>query len=140
MAASTREFEFPQVLIGGAVGAGIALLANYALYGIAVAAGVSFVGEFQPGTTGPLPVPAVGFASVLPVMVGAILLGVLARFSAKPSRYFVPFAVVFSLLSFFPPMSIANADLATRLVLTAMHVTTPAAALFGYLRFGRSAP
>lgn len=112
----------------GLGGAAIAAAVNLALLFGATAAGISMVGEYQPGSPAmALPFPMVLVASIMPALAATVAYFGLTRFTGKASRIFVIVAVLFLLLSMGGPLTLASADTGTKLVLAAMHIVAAVA-------------
>lgn len=78
----------------------------------------------------PLPAAMVVFATVLPALAGAALLGVLYRLTARPLAIFRIIAAVVLLISLVP-LPWLPVPLAVRLTLASMHVIAAAAVTYG---------
>jgi hypothetical protein len=77
-----------------------------------------------------LPYAAVAAASVVPLLLGALALWVLARFSGSALRIWTVVVVVVTLLSLLAPASLP-VDGGSKVALAAMHLLTGAAAVWG---------
>jgi hypothetical protein len=131
---SPRRRALGVLLKAGLLGGATAAVANLVLYAVARALfAVSFIipDMAAPGQTMSLPIPMIAIASVGPALLAALLLWLLGRFFVRPLRIFQGISAVLLLLSLAPPMTL-EADLATRIVLTLMHVVA-AAAIVGAL-------
>jgi Family of unknown function (DUF6069) len=115
-------------LMGGLAGAVI----NVIVYFITQAAGVVY--EIPIGGPGaplsPLPFPGVIIATLIPAIAAGALLAALTRFTKQPLRIFWIIATLFLIVSMIPSMTLP-VPLATRLVLSAMHIVAAAAIIWG---------
>lgn len=118
-----REFEWRGVARGALIAAGTAACLNLVVYLVARAAGVTFMGRFNPA--GPETVVAlrdvVGASIVwlVPASAGLLLLN---RFMERPSKTFAIVAATFGLLSVAGPVTFPEATLGTKLSLSVMHL------------------
>jgi hypothetical protein len=112
----------------GFMGGGIAAVVNLVLLFGAGAAGVAFVGEFQPGQ----PAAALGavpvlLSSIVPAIPGGILALILTRVaSQKAALIFGIIAVVFTLLSLGGPPNVKGLSTGGLVVMELMHVVAAA--------------
>ncbi len=121
--------------VSAAVAAAASAIGNLALLAIARGGlGMELVLAVAPDSPelAPLPVQKVVLASVLPALVGAVLLALIARFTARPMRFFGPLAAVVLVLSMGGPASIPVEEPATSWILGLMHVIS-AVAIVGVL-------
>jgi Family of unknown function (DUF6069) len=123
LSGTVREFAAKKVFLAGTRGGALAAVTNIAIYFAARAAGVPMIGKFDPNLAASvLPAPLPAIASLVPALVGsAVLLGMNAVFT-RPSKWFVPTAVIFTVLSMGGPLSVGEASAATKGVLMLMHV------------------
>ena len=118
-------------LLGGA----IAAVANLALYALARGVGVPFIAKFDPNApAGPLPLPLVAVASLVPAVAAGLFFVVLQKLVRPAPKVFLAVAVVFTLLSFGGPMGLAEASAGTKGVLALMHVVAGLAITGSILR------
>lgn len=121
-------------LLGGVIAAAL----NAALLFIARAAGVSMIGEYQPGQPAlALPLPMLLVASLMPALVAGIAYYGLSRVTERAPRVFTLGATVLLLLSMGGPATLVGADAATRAVLALMHVFAAVAIVRPLTRVGR---
>jgi hypothetical protein len=112
----------------GFMGGGIAAVVNLVLLFGAGAAGVAFVGEFQPGQ----PAAALGavpvlVSSIVPAIPGGIVALILTRFaSQKAALIFGIIAVVFTLLTLGGPPNVKGLSTGGLVVMELMHVVAAA--------------
>jgi hypothetical protein len=110
------------------MGGGIAAVVNLVLLFGAGAAGVAFVGEFQPGQ----PAAALGavpvlVSSIVPAIPGGIVALILTRFaSQKAALIFGIIAVVFTLLTLGGPPNVKGLSTGGLVVMELMHVVAAA--------------
>ena len=108
------------------VAAVAAVAVNLAIYGIAIAAGVSLVVPSPDGGTPTrLPIGAVVAASVVGTAMAGLLLGLLRRFApAQATSVFIVTVAAFTVLSLVSgPLSLATST-SNKLVMGSMHITT----------------
>lgn len=137
--AKPRELAAGRAFLGALAGGAVGAVGNVVLYYVALAAGVTMVGQFDPNlppTTLPLfPVIA---ASLVPAIPAGGVLVALNAFLRKPSTAFVVLSVVLGLLSMGGPASLVGADVGTKVVLGLMHVVSAVAIVALALRMGRA--
>jgi len=135
---SRRELDGARLPLAGLAGAGLAAAGNLAVFGVARAAGVSLMGQFDPkAPPAALPIAMVVIASVVPALVATAALAVMNRLMRKPARVFAAIAAVFGLLSMGGPATLQGADGATKATLALMHVVAAAAIATALLRGAR---
>lgn len=129
---------FGRLLLTGLLAGLAAGVLNVIVYFVGLALGVPFVMPLPPDQA-LQQIPAVAFviSAVIPALLGAAFYGLLGRFAAaRATQIFVIVSVVFALLSLggslTPPV-----ELSTRLVLSALHLTTAAIITAGLVRFAR---
>ena len=124
----------PAPLRGAGWGILAALVANTVVFVLANALLSGSVQTAQ-GDQAPtdLPYAAVAVASVVPLLLGAFVLWVIARFSGSALRIWTGIAVVLTLLSLLAPGSLPI-DAGSKVALAAMHLLTGAAAIWGQRR------
>jgi len=133
--ARPAQTSFGRLLLVG-LGAGIAAaVVNLLIFAIGGALGVPFVAQMgadQP----PQELNAAMFiaASIAPALGGAVLYGLLGRFTRRPTAIFVAVAAVFALLSLAGPLTMP-VPLATRLTLSLLHLLTAAVISYGLTRY-----
>lgn len=112
-------------LIGGVIGA----VGSFIVYLIGGAMGIPFQ-ILPPGTTelAPLPVPMIAIANIVPALIAAGVLALLARFVSQPVRPFQIISVVILVLSFASPFAQpAEVTMGTKLALNLMHIVAAGA-------------
>jgi hypothetical protein len=134
---STNKPNSASNFLGTALkGGAIAAVVNLGLYFAVSAAGVEFLGQFDPA--GPqdmaLPVPMVAVASIVPALFAGLLALTLRKFTPKAGVIFLAISVGFTLFSFMGPVGIVGASLGTKLALNAMHVVAAFAIALPLLR------
>lgn len=135
---TSRERQGSRLPLAGLAGAALAAAGNLAVFGVARAAGVSLVGQFDPkAPAATLPVAMVVIASFVPALVGTGVLAIMNRFLEKPSRAFAVLAGVVGVFSMGGPATLQGADGATKATLAVMHVVAAAAIAWALLRGGR---
>lgn len=115
-----------RALVGGVAGA----VASFVVYGVARVAGVDFLGRFSgpDAPAGPLPVPMIAVASLVPAIVaGLAYFGLGKLVGAKARIVFVALAVAFGLFSLGGPASLGDASTSTRIALSIMHLVVAVA-------------
>ena len=137
MTSPTPAYPASSLARAALVAAGGAALANIALTQLAVALGVPMTGEFIPGQVTQVPLFALVMSAVVPTVVAAIVLAVLARRLRAPARAFAITAVVVLLASFASPFTLGQSSFATRMVLELMHVIEAAIVTASLLVLGR---
>jgi hypothetical protein len=124
----------PQPWIGGAWGAGVALVVNSVAF---LAANAMLAGSIQTAQSGQaptdLPYAALAAASVIPVLAGAAVLWALARFTRLGLRAWSVLALVLALLSLLALVAM-QVDTGSKVALGLMHLLTGAAAIWGQRR------
>jgi hypothetical protein len=132
-------FAVRPTLVAALQGGIVAAVLNYGVWLVAHALGVDFIARFEgpDAPTGPLPLPAIGFASVVPAFVAAGVLLLLDRWTRRGAQIFLAVAVVFTLASFASPHLLPDASLGTRLALDAMHVVAAVSIVYALLTRGR---
>jgi len=135
------RFAVRPTLVAALQGGIVAAVLNYGVWLVASALGVEFVARFEgpDAPAGPLPVPAIGFASIVPAFVAAGLLLLLDRCTRHGARIFLGLAIVFTLASFASPHLLPEAALDTRLALDAMHVVAAVSIVYALLTRGHRA-
>ncbi|MEM1260368.1 MAG: DUF6069 family protein [Bacteroidota bacterium] len=81
-----------------------------------------------------LALPPVVLASVVPVLVAALLFYLMSLFMASHRRWFLVIAVVVLLLSFITPFGIENVPFGMALLLNSMHLVVAASVLYFFTR------
>src|SRR5262245_28610405 len=129
-----KRRRFGRLLIAALLGGALAAVVNTALLLAAKTAGIGFLAPIN-GPDAPLQavMPANVIVNCLAAALGAAsLLALLARFSRRPHPIFLAVAGVFLLLSFYPDWAFPMDSLATRALLSIMHVVA-AVAITGML-------
>lgn len=127
-----------RLLIAGLAGGALAAAANTALLLIGKAAGVSFLAPIGPPGS---PLQAIQPFNVMmlclvPALVAALLLAGLIRFTRRPQPIFQAVAGAFLLVSLIPDWALPMDSLATRILLSLMHLVA-ATLIVGALLRGR---
>jgi Family of unknown function (DUF6069) len=134
-AVRTAQSGFGRLLIVGLVVGVVAALVNLVIFFIGSATGVPFAVVMDPSQ--PAQALNAGMfigASLVPALAGAVFYGLLGRFTRRASTIFLVVAVVFALLSLLGPLTMP-VPLATRLMLSLLHLLTAAIIAGGLLRF-----
>jgi hypothetical protein len=147
----TTDMKQGEQLVGGSLwwGAmlaiGIASIANAAIFALAAVSGLALRASLAPGRPPqPLQLGLIVFATVVPTLLPAGLLGLLGRVTDRPVRLFQWIAVVVFVLSLTGPLSQTAGATAT-VILIIMHVIA-ASVIVGVLSLvrrrasGRSRP
>src|SRR5262249_21082486 len=114
---ATRSI-FAASLTGGAAAA----VANLALYGAGRLQGVDFIARFDPNHgLQALPPALVGVGSLMPSLIAALVMVGLTRLIHRPVAPFAAIAATFVLLSLVGPLKLADASIATKVMMSAMH-------------------
>ena len=124
----------------GLVAAVTAAAANVLLFGLTKLLGVPYIMPLQgpESPLEPLPVIMIIIATVVPTIGATLLLAVLARFLARPLRFFWIISAVFLLLSFMGPFSLpAAVALSTKISLSLMHLITGVVVVWVLSALGR---
>jgi len=132
--ARPERISFSRLLWVGPVAAVVAAMANLSVFIIVKnLLGISLLVPAGPGSTelAPLPAAAVIITSVVPAIGATILLAVLGKFLARPSRTFWIISVILLLISFAAPLGLPIA-VATKVILNLMHLVA-AIAIVGML-------
>jgi Family of unknown function (DUF6069) len=117
----------------GLLAAAVAVGGSLLVYGLARAVGVSLVMPLQPGAEPALlPAGMVILKSVLGAAAGTVAFSLLGRFVTRGVLVFQIVGVVFLLLSFGGPLSLAATGAATKATLLLMH-TIAGASIIGLL-------
>ncbi len=119
------------IVKGGAVGIGLALVANTAVFLIGNAGAALQVVANGDRTPSDLPLGAVIAASIVPLIVGAVGLRLFERFRADGYRIWVTLAAVLAVVSVAAPLTM-DTDSGSKVALTVMHLATGAAAITGH--------
>jgi len=132
---STRT-SLGRLLIAGLLGGALAAAANTALLLIGQAAGVAFLAPLGPPGS---PLQAIQPINVImlclmPALVAALLLAGLAQLTHRPQPIFLVVAGVFLLISIIPDWVLPMDSLATRLLLSLMHLVAAALIVGALLR------
>lgn len=122
MTTTNETVGFGKLAGEAVVGGVIAAVVNVALLFGSKAAGITMTGEFQPGTVGELPLPAVIISSIVPGLVGAGLALALLKFTKAAARNFAIVAAVFTVLSLAGPVGVKQISTGTIVVMELMHV------------------
>jgi len=125
-----------RLLIAGLIGGALAAAANTVLLLLGKAAGVAFLVPMGPPDS---PLQAIQPINVImlclvPAMIAALLLTLLGRFTRRPSSIFLGIAGVFLLVSLFPDWTVPMDSLATRALLSTMHLLAAALIVGALLR------
>ncbi|MDX2136664.1 MAG: DUF6069 family protein [Chloroflexota bacterium] len=134
----TRETVAPgKLLSAAAIGGVVAAVVNLALFFILPALLNSLLRVRTPQATElePLPFIAVIMASIVPAFVGAGLLWLLNRFTARPVTIFTVIAVIVTLLSLATPFQLGIST-TEAIILVLMHIV--AGAVITYFLVTRS--
>lgn len=102
----------------------VVLILNLALYFIADAAG--WIPETLPESAEAFGLGPVILYSIIPLLLGGVLLALLCRWTNHPVLMFALIAAVVFIASLIAPLTIAGASTSFKLVLVAMHVITAA--------------
>lgn len=133
----TAQTGFGRLLVVG-LGAGVAAaIVNLIVFFVGSALGVPFVAQM--GADQPLQELSAGMfigASLVPALLGAVFYGLLGRFTGRATTIFVAVAAVFALLSLGGPLTMP-VPLATRLLLSLLHLSTAAIVAYGLTRYAR---
>jgi hypothetical protein len=114
------------IILRGLRGIGIAIAANVALYYIFSASGVFPEDFIIPQANGPLPVTAVIFATLMPLVIATLLYALLVRFTRRPNRIFLIISIIVLLWSFYPPFQIPNVPFSMAIGLNVLHLVAAA--------------
>jgi hypothetical protein len=137
--ATTTRTHRVSPLRGGLIGAALALVLDLAVFVIANAA---LAGSIQTARSGEvptdLPIGAVVAAAVVPVLLGAAVLWLLARFTGSALTIWTTIAAVVTVLSLAAPLTLP-VDGGSKLALALMHVLTGASAIVGQRQAARAA-
>jgi hypothetical protein len=132
---STSSPTAKALLKAGLTGGAIAAALNLALYGVARAAGVDFVARYDAhgdATALPFFMPAV--ASLVPSLFAALVMLGMSRILKSPAVPFAALSAVLALASLVGPAGLADASVATKVVLSAMHFVAAAAIVIPLFR------
>lgn len=111
-------------VVSAAIRAGlVALVANIVIHTVAAVLGVTFVLTPPGGQPVEINVASVSLMSVVPIVVGGLLLALLARYAAGAARSLSWVGLLIGVGTTLMPISM-DGDLSTRLVLASMHVVT----------------
>ncbi|MEI6230383.1 MAG: DUF6069 family protein [Actinomycetes bacterium] len=131
---STTNTAQPKPWIGGAWGAGAAIVINSVIF---FAANAILSGSIQTAQSGKspvdLPYAAVAMASVIPVFAGAAVLWALIRFTSFGLRQWSILAAVLAVLSLGAVVTM-QVDGGSKIALALMHLLTGAVAIWGQRR------
>jgi len=121
------------------IAAVLAAIANAIVYAVARAADTlpSDVLVDTPGGKQSIGLLAVISATVLPIILGGILLALLARFTRAQRRIFVITATIVTILSLISPLTIADAPGEMKATLVAMHIVAAVVGVGALLRLAR---
>lgn len=119
------------IVKGGAVGIGLALVANIVVFLIGNAGASLQVVANGDKTPSDLPLGAVIAASLVPLIVGAVGLRLFERFRVDGYRIWVALAAVLAVVSVAAPITM-DTDSGSKVALTVMHLATGAAAITGH--------
>ena len=115
---------------GAGIGIGLALVANLIVFLIGSAGAPLQVIIGNDTTPSDLPIGAVIAASVVPLLIGAVGLGVLQRFLTKGMQIWTALVGVLTVASIVGPLGL-DIDDGSKVALTIMHLATGAAAVIG---------
>lgn len=126
-------FSFSRLALAGVIAAVVAAAANLIIFFVARdALDISFVFPFAGNEPRSLPASGVATMSVIPALLGAGLLWLLARFVRHPLRTFQAAALLILLVSFIPVLTLKDTEMSTRMSLLLMHIVA-AAVIVGVL-------
>ena len=131
----TTTVTFGNALVAGLIGGVIAAIVNVILYFVFQAINGGPLLVTRPGMAGPdaLPLVAVLLLSLVPGLVAGIIYWVLARFTARPDRWFLIVAALVFIAFFFGPLGAAS-GIVTILALELMHVGAAVPIVMSLLR------
>ena len=127
-----------RVLSLAAIAGVISAIVNVLLFQIGLATGAIPGDLIIPNAGEPLSAVPVIIASLLPSLVGGIVLVILNRFAKNPLRIFNIVAAVIVLLSFFSPFSIPNVPIGMVVILELMHVVVAGVVVYVFNRFAHN--
>lgn len=138
MTAQIRKPGIGQFIQAGLTGGAIATVINLVLWFIGNSLDGGAMQVVTPVAPTPAGVPwfAVIISSLLPGLVGGLLYGILARFTAKARTIFLILSVVVFIAFIYNPIS-AGQSLTTILVLELMHVVVAIPVIWFILRTAR---
>jgi hypothetical protein len=138
--AEAHAMRLGRILLAGLAGGALAAAVNTALLLIGKAAGVAFLAPVN-GPTAPLvalqPLNVI-MLSLIPALIAALLLTGLARLTRHPQLIFQAVAGAFLLFSLIPDWALPMDSLATRILLSLMHLVAAALIVGALLRAGKS--
>ena len=136
VSASSLGNTMKHALLGGVAGA----IGNFALYGAALAAGVSFAARHQ-GPQAPvsgLPVPMIGVSSIMPAVFAGLVFFGLSKLTKAHRTVFIVLSGLLTVLSMGGPANLAEASSGARIVLGLMHVVAAGGITVALLRGTRT--
>jgi hypothetical protein len=118
----------------GGVGALVAASINFLIFFISRGVGVSYMMPPRTADQQPMELPAMDIlaSSVIPAIVGTILLLILNRYTQRPLRFFLIIAVIVLVVSFIP-LILIELPVNTKVLLGVMHLAA-AGAIILFLR------
>lgn len=121
--APAARFSIGSSLKAGLIGALVGAVGCYLLYGLARVVGVEFIGAFNgpDAPIGPLPLPAIFFANLVPGLVASFVFFGFTRVLRAPQTPWLITSAVLAAASAIPPLALAGASTGTRVTLAAMH-------------------
>lgn len=95
---------------------------NLIVYVIGDAAG--WIPDPLPADAETFGIPAIIFSTIIPVVLGGVLLSILVHTTTHPVRMFTMIAAVVFIATLFAPLSVAGASTSFRMFLVALHIIT----------------
>lgn len=133
--ASSRSVPLRHALVAGALGGAIASVINVVLFYVGQAVNGGPLMMTTPGSPGPegLDLFMVLSLCLVPGLVAGIAYWALARFTARPTRWFLVLSAIVFVAFFFGPFNAASGAL-TIVILELMHIGAAAPILWSILR------
>lgn len=124
------KLSFKQIIIAGAIAAGVAVVFNAILFFIFHAAGV-LTDDIMVQPNQPLNVIAIIMSSIIPTLIGACIFFLFEKFGKNGFKTFSIVAIILLVLSFGNPFfGIPNVTIAYGVVLDIMHIVVALSLLY----------
>jgi hypothetical protein len=124
------KLSFKQIIIAGAIAAGVAVVINAILFFIFHAAGV-LTDDIMVQPNQPLNVVAIIMSSIIPTLIGACIFFLFEKFGKNGFKTFSIVAIILLVLSFGNPFfGIPNVTIAYGVVLDIMHIVVALSLLY----------
>ena len=124
------KLSFKQIIIAGAIAAGLSVIINAILFFIFQSAGV-LTDDIMVQPNQPLTIVAIIMSSIIPTLIGACVFFLFEKFGKNGYKTFSIFSIILLVLTFANPFfGIPNVTIAYAVVLDVMHVVVAVSLLY----------